>query len=77
MDLVDYDRKEARRLGKVMLFSFCHSSGRYHLLSYYSQALDHGPGPGMGLLPILCKLLSPVCPALPSGMVAAFGPALC
>lgn len=59
MELIDYDREEAVRLEKVMLFTFGHSPGRYHLLSYYSQALDHGPAS------IPCKLLFPVCPDLP------------
>lgn len=71
MKLIDYDREKAIRLEKVMLFTFCHSPGRYHLLSYYSQGLNHGSAS------ILCKLLFPVCPALSSDMVSAFGPTLC
>lgn len=58
-----------------MSFTFCHSSVRYHLFSHYS--LQHGAGPGVSCASTLCMPLLPVCLALPSEMVSAFGLSLC
>lgn len=60
-----------------MLFTFCHSSGKYHLLSYYSHTLICGLGLSMGCASTLCMPLSVVCPTLPSEMVSVMGLSLC